>query len=264
MSTDAFLAMFGARDAHEPRDPMKAAQSSMRGPLPKRFFQNAQAFAADGVFALRLDGRTALTPKKRPLKAPSPEVAQALADEWNAQTDILDPARMPLTRLLNSALDGVADALADVRSETARYAASDLICYRADAPETLVARQSEAWDPLVRWVAGRFQARLALTAGVMHVQQEPEAVLALGRAVTEVPGPFALAALSTLTSLTGSVVIALALRHDILPPDQAWAAAHVDETFQAEVWGQDEEAQARLVARRRDFDAAMLLLRTQV
>jgi chaperone required for assembly of F1-ATPase len=260
MSTDAFLSMFGARDAHEPRDPMKAAQSSMRGALPRRFFVRVDIAAAEGGFALLLDGRTARTPKKRVLTTPNAEAAAALAAEWDMQRDLLDPARMPLTRLLNSALDGVAETADAVRAETARYAGSDLICYRADAPEALVERQSVVWDPLVGWARERHGARLALTAGVIHVAQTDTATAALSRAVDAVPAPFALAALSTVTSITGSLVIALALREGRLTPDEAWAAAHVDEAYQTEVWGRDEDAEARMAARRLDFDAAALLL----
>jgi chaperone required for assembly of F1-ATPase len=260
MSTDAFLSLFDPRDAHEPRDPMKAAQAGMRPALPARFYALATVEARDGAYHLLLDGKGARTPARQPLAAQARALAEALAAEWNAQGALIDPAQMPLTRLVNAALDGVAGQAEAVRAEIVRYAGSDLICYRADSPAALAERQAAAWDPLVGFAREALGARLILAEGVMHVPQPEHVRERVAAAVAAIPTPVPLAALSSLTSLTGSAIIALALAHGALNGDAAWSAAHVDEDYQAEIWGLDEEASARQVFRRRDFDAALLAL----
>ncbi len=260
MSTDAFLSMFGAREAHEPRDPMKAAQSGMKAALPKRFYERASTGEGEGGFRLLLDGKPALTPGRRPLAAPSRAVAEALAAEWSAQGERIDPADMPLTRLVNTALDGVAAMAEAVRAEIVGFAGSDLVCYRADSPEELAALQAAHWDPVLDWAHAALGARFMLAAGVVHVGQPEPALARVRAAVGEVDEPLELAALASVTALTGSCLIALALAHGALAPDAAWDAGHVDEDYQARVWGVDEEAQARLARRRADFDAAALVL----
>jgi chaperone required for assembly of F1-ATPase len=260
MSTDAFMSLFGAREAHEPADPMKAAQGSMRPPPPRRFYTTAACAPSDSVFQLLLDGKPARTPAKRPLAVASLRIAEALAAEWNAQTVVLDPASMPLTRLVNSAVDGVADRPAEVRDEIVRYAGSDLICYRAEAPEALASRQAAAWDPLLAWAHDALGARLRPAAGVIHVDQPRASLEAVRAALAGVDDTLELAALGAVTTLTGSAVIALALARGAVAADEAWAAGTLDETYQAEVWGVDEEAAERLVARRREFDVAALVL----
>ena len=163
---------------------------------------------------------------------------------------------MPLTRLLNSAIDGVAHTMAETRADILSYAGSDLICYRAEEPDTLVARQAHAFDPVLRWAAESLGARFNVTNGVMHVAQPPEALAAIGAALDAYDDPVALAALSVMTTLTGSALLALAVARGFLSPEAAWQAAHVDEDFQSERWGADAEAVARREARWREFEAA--------
>jgi len=240
-----------------PRDPMRAAQANMRPPVLRRFYKSAEVVAVDGGgFALRLDGRGARTPGKRPLVAPTSAVAELIATEWAAQGETIEPMAMPATRLANSAIDGVADALAETRAVIADYAAADLVCYRADAPEALVALQSAAYDPILAWARDKLGARFATTVGVAHVAQ-PEAALATARAAVEsYADPFAVAALHVMTSLTGSLLMALMTAEGALTPEAAWRVAHVDEDFQIGRWGEDDEAKRRRAARWRDFEAA--------
>jgi chaperone required for assembly of F1-ATPase len=260
MSTDEFLSLFGAREAHEPRDPMKSAQSGLRNALPRRFYKLVSLLVTDAGFALQLDGKTARTPARGPLVVDDTIVATAMMHEWNNQADIIDPATMPVTRLVNAALDGVARETEAVRAEIVRYAASDLICYRADTPQELAALQASAWDPLVTWARDALGAPLGLASGIIHVSQPPEVSHAVAEATTIVIRPLALAALSAVTTLTGSAIIALALARGRLTADEAWLAAHVDEDYQARVWGADDEAVLRQANRRHDYDAAALVL----
>ena len=179
-----------------------------------------------------------------------------VADEWERQRETIDPANMPLTRLLNSAIDGVAHTMAETRADILSYAGSDLLCYRAEEPDTLVARQAHAFDPVLRWAAESLGAHFNVTAGVTHVAQPPEALAAIGAALDAYEDPVAVAALSVMTTLTGSALLALAVARGFLSPEDAWRAAHVDEDFQAERWGADAEAVARREARWREFEAA--------
>jgi chaperone required for assembly of F1-ATPase len=179
-----------------------------------------------------------------------------VAEEWERQRDTIDPADMPLTRLLNSAIDGVAHTMAETRADILSYAGSDLLCYRAEEPDTLVARQARGHDPVLRWAAESLGARFNLTNGVMHVAQPPEAMAAVGAELGAYDDPVAVAALSVMTTLTGSALLALAVGRGFLPPEAAWEAALVDEDFQAERWGADAEAVARRQARWREFEAA--------
>ena len=227
-------------------------------PPVRRFYKAVEVGEADGRHALMLDGRRARTPGRNPVSAASRALMLEVAAEWQRQSEIIDPAAMPLTRLLNSAIDGVAHTMAETRADILGYAGSDLICYRADEPETLAARQAQAFDPVLRWAAESLGARFNVTAAVMHVAQPPEALAAIGAALDAYNDPVALAALSVMTTLTGSVVLALAVARGFLSADAAWRAAHVDEDFQAERWGEDAEAKARREARWREFEAAAM------
>ena len=242
-----------------PHDPMRAAQANMRPTAIKRFYRAVDIReAAGGRHALTLDGRGARTPGRNPLAAKSRALMLAVAAEWERQRETLDPADMPLTRLLNSAVDGVAFTMAETRADILKYAGSDLLCYRAEAPETLAERQRRAFDPVLAWAAETLGARFRLGAGVVHVEQPPEALAAIGAALDACDDPVALAALSAMTTLTGSALLALAVARGFLSPQDAWLAAHVDEEFQAERWGVDAEAKARRDARWREFEAAAL------
>ena len=245
-------------ESEAPRDPMRAAQANMRPPPVGRFYKAVEVREADGRHALLLDGRAARTPGRNPLSATSQPLMLRVAEEWERQHETIDPASMPLTRLLNSAIDGVVHTLAETRADILSYAGSDLLCYRAEEPDTLVARQAHAFDPVLRWAAELLAARFNVTTGVMHVAQPPEAWAAIGAALDAYDDPVAVAALSVMTTLTGSALLALAVARGFLSPEAAWQAAHVDEDFQAERWGADAEAMARREARWREFEAAAI------
>ncbi|GGK50487.1 ATP12 family chaperone protein [Salinarimonas ramus] len=242
------------------RDPREAARGAMTPELPKRFYTCATAEPhPHGGFVLALDGRPAKTPGKRPLAAPTRAAGDALAAEWEGQGERIDPGTMPLTRILNSALDGVATAMEPVAAEIVKYAGSDLLCYRAGDPEALVAAQNAAWDPVLASTRERLGARFLLAEGVMYVEQPRETLEAIAARVSRETEPVALAALSVMTTITGSALIALAVADGALTADDAWHAAHVDELHQERVWGADAIALERRAGRRREFDAAVLL-----
>jgi chaperone required for assembly of F1-ATPase len=245
---------------NHPLDPTEAARRGVRPRLRKRFFKHARADdAGEGRVAILLDGKPVLTPSRRALAAPSRPLAQAIASEWDAQTDLIDPARMPLTRLANAVIDAVGDRPQPVADEIARYIGSDLLCYRADAPAGLVAKQSQAWDPVLAWAREVYDARFVLAQGVVHTPQPHDAVAAM-RAM--IPGdPWRLAAVSSITTLTGSALLALARAHDALDADAAWSAAHVDEDWQVSQWGQDQFALERRAFRAAEFQAAVTVLK---
>ncbi|WP_448952923.1 ATP12 family chaperone protein [Labrys neptuniae] len=246
------------RDGATP-DPMRAAQKGLRPELPKRFYQEAGVVERDGQHAVALDGRLARTPAKALLAFSSPTMAQAAVAEWNRQGSHIDPFSMPITRIANSAIDGVRQTRQAVIEEIAKYGGSDLLCYRADQPEELVRRQNEAWDPVLAWAADRLGVRLEATQGILHKPQSPQALAAIAEAVAG-HDEFGLASLHVVTTLTGSVVLALAVARGQLEPEAAWAAAHVDEDYQAQLWGEDEEAQQRRAWRWREMEAASRLL----
>jgi chaperone required for assembly of F1-ATPase len=244
-------------------DPLRAARGHAKAALPRRFYSEAGFSEDPDGFRLTLDGRPANTPARNPLRLPTRALAERVAAEWADQETQIDPARMPLTRLANTAIDGVAPRLDAVATDLCAYAGTDLVAYRAGDPERLVAAQAAAWNPILAWARETFGARVILSEGVMHVTQPDDTVRALSAAVQEVTDPFRLAGLHTLTTLTGSLLIALAVLRGRLTPAEAWAAAHVDETYQAAVWGRDAEAEARLDARRAEFEAAVELVALQ-
>ena len=243
-------------------DPIAKARALNRRELPKRFYKNASVKAVDGGFAVELDGRTILTPAKRRLVLPSEALAVTVATEWNGQGETIDPGTMPFTRLANSVIDGVADRRAEVVADLVAYAGCDLLCYRASSPERLVERQTLVWDPILDWIEERFGARFLVSEGLMPLRQEAEAIARVRQAVRD-HAPFKLAGLHCVTTLTGSVLIALALAEGRLDPDAAWAAGSLDELWSIEVWGHDDEAADRLAQRRREFDAAVAFLSGQ-
>ena len=240
---------------------MRAAQAGMKPALPKRFYKQAGVEERDGQFLLTLDGRTAKTPSKQPLAVSTRKLAEALAEEWQGQGGEIDPSTMPITRIVNSAIDGVAPRQAEVVDDLVRYAGSDLVYYRASEPERLAQSQDAAWGPILDWAKDSHGARFTLGEGVMHVAQPDESITAIRKAVEEIRSPFALAALHVMTTLSGSVLIALAHAAQRLDVDQAWAAAHVDELFQESVWGQDYEAMERRHRRETEFKAASTVYR---
>lgn len=221
----------------------------------KRFWTAAEVAEADNGFGVTLDGRSVKTPAKAPLTLPSRALAQALAEEWDAQEKVIDPTSMPLTRLANSAIDKVTPQHAAVAEMLAEYGGSDLLCYRAESPEELIQRQAAAWDPWVDWAAARHEARLILAQGLMPVEQPPAALERLHRVVSA-HDPFALTALHEFVTLTGSLVLGLAVSAGALEAGEAWDLSRVDERWQEEQWGHDEEAAALARAKREAILAA--------
>jgi chaperone required for assembly of F1-ATPase len=241
-----------------PPDPTEAARRAMRPPLRRRFYQHARVKEEEGAFCLALDERVAKTPGGRILGSPKRSLTEALAAEWESQPDDIDPLRMPLTRLANSIIDGVAQSPSAVTAEVEKYLASDLVCYRAENPPGLVERQSAAWDPVMDWAWSSLGARFVLGAGIRHVNQPREALRA---ARTAIPAdPWLLGAVHSITTLTGSALIALAVAQKALSPTQAWSAAHVDEDWNMGLWGRDELALEHRALRFAEFEAAVRVL----
>ncbi len=252
--------IFDEISRNQPLDPREAARRGLRPQLRKRFYRRAHVGeAGGGGFALLLDGKPVKTPARRALTAPTAPLAQAIANEWNAQESVIDPARMPLTRLANAVIDAVAEATGPVADDVAQYLGSDLLCYRAAAPDGLVERQTLAWDPVLAWARDALGARLKLAQGVVHVAQAGEALVA---ARAKIPAePWRLGAVSAIATLTGSGLLALALERDALDADAAWTAAHVDEDWQMSQWGSDQLALDRRAYRHGEFAAAVTVLR---
>jgi chaperone required for assembly of F1-ATPase len=225
----------------------------------RRFYKEAAAAPAAGGVALLLDGRPVQTPARHLLEVPTEELAEAIAAEWNAQDEKVDPRSMPLTGLANAALDRVSPDAAAFAASLARYGETDLLCYRAEGPQPLVDRQAAAWDPLLEWARRRYDADFAVTPGIIHTPQPPATVQRLAAAVAA-HDRFRLAALSPLVTISGSLVVALALAEGEIGLDQAWSAATLDDAWQAEKWGEDSLAAEALENRRRDFESAYRFL----
>lgn len=256
---DIMRELFDEVAGKSPLDPREASRKSSRTPLRKRFYTSAGVAEGPDGFAVTLDGKPVRTPGKNPLTAPTRELAQAMASEWDAQKEDIDPMAMPLTRLANSVIDGVARDVQAVADDAAKYFETDLLLYRAGFPEGLIAQQTRHWDPVLRWAADDFGARFILTEGVMHVQQPETAVTAARAALPADAWP--VGAFHIVTTITGSALLALALKHGVLDVAQVWAAAHVDEDWNREKWGADDEVEARRAMRFKDFEAAAKVLK---
>lgn len=218
----------------------------------RRFWADATVEPVAGGHAVRLDGRPVRTPAKTLLVVPTRALAAGVADEWRAQGEVIDPLSMPLTRAANATMDKVIPQRAAVVAELAGYGASDLLCYRAEGPDELRARQDAGWDPMLDWADVTLGARLAVTQGVMPTPQPANAVEAL-RARVDGLSPWVLTALSEFVSLSGSLVLGLAAVARARAPEALWDLSRIDETWQAEEWGEDEEEAARIAARRTAF-----------
>ncbi len=226
---------------------------------PRRFYAAAGVAPTEGGFRVELDGRPLRTPGRRALVVPSRALADEVAREWQGQGETIDPLTMPQTRLVNVAIDGVADAIEATRGEVVRYAGSDLLCYRADSPQRLVERQKALWDPILAWAEAALDLRFRVTTGVTFIEQPAQT---LARVPDLLPAdPLRLSAMSVLTSVGGSVVLALAVLHRHAEAGDAWRAACVDEEVQEEIWGIDREALQVRRNRERDYVAAAELLR---
>jgi chaperone required for assembly of F1-ATPase len=225
----------------------------------KRFWKSAAAVEMDRGYAVELDGRPVKTPARAELAVPTSALAEAIAAEWNDSPEEVDPRTMPLTGLANAAIDRVAPDKDAFAAGLARYGESDLTCYRAEGPETLVKRQTESWDALLGWARRRYDVDFATCSGVMHVPQPEETVRKLGHAVAMLDA-FRLAGLSPLVTIGGSLVAGLAVLEKMMPATEAWEAVSLDDRWQMEQWGADAEAEAALDARRRDFLAGARFL----
>jgi chaperone required for assembly of F1-ATPase len=225
----------------------------------KRFYRQASAVPSAGGVAILLDERPVKTPGRQPLLVPTEELAEAIAGEWNEQGEEIDPRSMPLTGLANAAIDRVTPDPAAFAKTLAEYGESDLLCYRAEGPRPLVERQSKQWDALLDWARQRFDIELETVCGVMHRPQPPASVNQLAAAVAA-RDAFRLAGLSPLVTVSGSLIIALALAEGTISLDAGWAAATLDEQWQAEQWGEDPLAAAAIAARRSDFESAYRFL----
>jgi chaperone required for assembly of F1-ATPase len=225
----------------------------------KRFWKSAAAVEMDRGYAVELDGRPVKTPARAELAVPTSALAEAIAAEWNDSPEEVDPRTMPLTGLANAAIDRVASDKDAFAAGLARYGESDLTCYRAEGPETLVKRQTESWDALLGWARRRYDVDFATCSGIMHVPQPEETVRKLGHAVAMLDA-FRLAGLSPLVTIGGSLVAGLAVLEKMMPATEAWEAVSLDDRWQMEQWGADAEAEAALDARRRDFLAGARFL----
>ncbi|CTQ50125.1 ATP12 family chaperone protein [Jannaschia donghaensis] len=220
----------------------------------KRFWKGASVEALDQGFTVTLDGRPVRTPLKTLIAMPSRALADGVAAEWDAQPEVIDPMSMPLTRAVNATLDKVVPQRADVAANLAEYGGTDLLCYRATDPETLIARQAAAWDPMLDWAATALGAPLKVTQGIMHVPQPTASIVAL-RTRVDAMTAWQLTALSEFVTLSGSLILALAAMEG-RDPDDLWPLSRIDEDWQAEQWGEDEEEAARIAVKRGAFAQA--------
>ena len=222
----------------------------------RRFYKEAAMTPERGI---ALDGKPLRTPKKSPLVLPTNALAEAVATEWVAQGDKIDPRTMFMTRLANTAIDRVGPERKRILAEMMDYAASDLVFYRAGHPPDLVARQAAHWNPVIEWASTALNADFKAVPGVVHRPQPPEALHAIGIVFADMNN-FEIAALHNITTLTGSALMAVMLARGVLSPEAAWAATHVDEDYQIDNWGEDEEAAERRAARHKEFLACCRFL----
>jgi chaperone required for assembly of F1-ATPase len=247
--------------ANQPLDPMESARRSMRSAQRKRFYEVASVGEpTDAGFPVLLDGKPVRTPARKFLAAPSRALALKIAAEWQNSGEVIDPFKMPLTRLANTIVDGIAGAEPQVADEIRKYLGSDLVFYRATQPEGLAARQREHWNPLLAFASNVLRADFVLAADVTFVGQPDAAVAAAAQAIPR--DPWRLGAVHLLATLTGSALLALALAAGEISPEAAWSAAHVDEDWNMDFWGRDALAVERRANRFSDFQAALDVLGT--
>ncbi len=218
----------------------------------KRFWENALAVSDGEGYGIQLDGRAVHTPARAVLIVPTLALAQEIAAEWDAQTGKIDPESMPLTKAANAAIDKIAVQKTEVADLLAAYGDSDLLCYRADGPDGLVARQNEAWDPLLDWADEVLGARLQTRTGVVHIPQDSDSIQRLTEQVHALSN-FELAAFHDLVSLSGSLVLAFAILHGFRPAQELWEISRIDENWQIEQWGEDDEAKESEKVKRQSF-----------
>jgi chaperone required for assembly of F1-ATPase len=239
--------------------PSIPGKEALRPPLPRRFYKEVSVAPSENGFAVLLDGKSVRTPRKLPLTVPTQALAEALAQEWAAQKEHIDPETMPLSKLAITALDAVAERKSEVAADIVKFAGSDLLCYRAEAPEGLQRLQSEVWDPVLRWTEGQLGARFTLAQGVMPVEQSKELLDAFAAEIAPYDA-MALASLHVMTTLLGSAVLMLVHVKGKISAEDTWAAAHLDEDWQISQWGIDLEASDRREKRRAEMLAASRFL----
>ncbi|MFT5639317.1 MAG: chaperone required for assembly of F1-ATPase [Paracoccaceae bacterium] len=224
----------------------------MQPSVKKRFWTDVSVVANSGGFDVLLDEHVLRTPSKSRMIVPTKALAQAVATEWAAQVEAVDPTTMPMTRRVNTAIDKVVLQQADVAAMLSEYGGSDLCCYRAEFPTELAARQAAAWDPIIDWVAQKFEARLKITTGIMHLSQDPKHLAGFSGSVHAL-GPFQLTGFHDLVTHSGSLLIAFAAILEFEGPNDLWDRAQVDEIWQAEQWGADEDAEVVEAKKRQEF-----------
>jgi chaperone required for assembly of F1-ATPase len=249
--------IFESIASDQPLDPTESARRNMRA-LRRRFYAAASVVEGPSGFEVALDGRPIRTPARHPLAFPDRPLAEAAVSEWDAQQEFIEPRHMPLTRLANTIIDGVAVAPDAVAAEVAKYLGSDLLFYRAAGPERLVARQKQHWDPVLEWARTALGARFLTGSGVMPLLQ-PEHALAAAR-VAIPREPWRLGAVHAVTTLTGSALLAFALAAGAISCEVAWTAAHVDEDWNMEFWGEDALELQRRAFRFAEMQAAARVL----
>jgi chaperone required for assembly of F1-ATPase len=247
-------------DAEQHRgDSYRTAQLHAGRQLPKRFYKEAGVGTTDGGFTVTLDGRNTNTPGRVTVVVPAAQLATAMAAEWAAQAELIDPLTMPLVRLVNSALESGEARVPAMRDEIIKYVANDLLLYRVDSPAGLVKLHEQHWDTALIRLARHFGVRFQPTIGIVH-QPQPDATLAKLTEALRDESLLVMAALDSITNITGSGLLAIGLLHRLLSEDEVWTAAHVDEDYQISQWGAVEEAQVRRAQRKGEFDAAVFVL----
>lgn len=242
-----------------PASSPRSSEDDAARQLPKRFYKQAAVAIVPDGFAIELDGRSVKTPGRVPLVLPSKSLADAISAEWDALAEVIDPGLLPLTKLANTAIDGVTGRESEVHDDIVRFIGNDLLFYRAERPDALVARQAAAWDPVLAYFEETFGSVFKTTAGIMPIEQNPIMVAKAASALSKETA-LSLAPLHVMTTLTGSALLAIGHSTGHLDPDQVWAATHVDEDWQIEQWGADAEAEDRRLKRRAEMQAAVNFL----
>lgn len=247
--------------SEQEKNPMRDVQKQTA--LPKRFYKEASVGTDGDQFVIHLDGRSVKTPAKNALSMADKSIAEKVALEWQQQEKNIDPAKMPLTRMINTAIDGVAHNSEAVFDEIVRFSGTDLLFYRADSPVKLVELQSASWDPVIDWARSSLGAQFVLTESIMHIEQPVEAIAAYSDTLRKYSSAYELTGLHCATTLMGSALLALSLAEGLLSPEDAWDAAHVDEDWNISQWGTDDDAEKRKLFRWADMQAAYLLLNSK-
>jgi chaperone required for assembly of F1-ATPase len=251
---------FGFGERARP-DPVLSTRAGMGIKVLKRFYKSVSITEGPEGFALLLDGKKARTKAGNGFTLPNAQAAALVEAEWAAQAETIDAASMPVTRLVHAAIDHVGAKMAEVAADLLGYAGSDLVCYRADHPAELVQRQNAGWNPVLDHARGVYGADFRITTGISPIAQPEAALAAIGARIGQEDHPCALSTLHSLTSLSGSVLIAIMVADGALSPQAGYEAGELDARFETSVWGEDAEAEARFFSRKRDFLGAASLYR---